>query len=93
MLRLLITVTCCLTIAACTGDKTTPTDGGQPKAGSGNTMADDDHGERKPLGAGFREKVMFATLNMDEKAGEAVTPRLRQIVAELTPYRGKRGQG
>ena len=50
-------------------------------------------GERKPLGAGFREKVMFATLNMDEKAGEAVTPRLRQIVAELTPYRGKRGQG
>ncbi|MBD8527952.1 serine/threonine-protein kinase [Pseudomarimonas arenosa] len=50
-------------------------------------------GDRRPLGAGFREKVMFATLNMEEKASEAVTPRLRQIVQELIPHRSRKGQG
>lgn len=50
-------------------------------------------GDRRPLSAGFREKVMFATLNMEEKASEAVTPRLRQIVSELLPHRSRSGKG
>jgi len=43
--------------------------------------------DKRPLGAGFRERVDFTTLNADSKAEEAVRPYLSGIVNELSPYR------
>jgi serine/threonine-protein kinase len=43
--------------------------------------------EKRPLGAGFRERVDFTSLNADSKAEEAVRPYLSGMVNELSPYR------
>lgn len=45
--------------------------------------------DKRPLGAGFRERVDFTTLNADTKAEEAVRPYLGSMVGELSPYRRK----
>lgn len=50
-------------------------------------------GERRPLGAGFRQKVDFTPLNVDTNTGEALAPNLSQLVRELTPYRSARAAG
>ncbi len=48
--------------------------------------------DKRPLGAGFREKVNFTTLNADTQAEEAVRPFLSGLVSELSPYR-RRAKG
>jgi serine/threonine-protein kinase len=50
-------------------------------------------GERRPLGAGFREKVDFTTLNLNENTREVLTPHLAQLVRELAPHRTRRAAG
>ncbi len=45
--------------------------------------------DKRPLGAGFRERIDFTTLNADSKAEEAVRPYLSGMVGELSPYRRK----
>jgi eukaryotic-like serine/threonine-protein kinase len=50
-------------------------------------------GERRPLGAGFRQKVDFTPLNVDANTGEALAPNLSQLVRELVPYRSARAAG
>jgi serine/threonine-protein kinase len=47
-------------------------------------------GEERPLGAGWREKVDFTTLNAEIKALEAVEPRLQGLVESLDEYRPRR---
>jgi serine/threonine-protein kinase len=48
-------------------------------------------GTRQPLGAGFKEKVDFTTLNANEKAEESIDPRLDRLLGDLSPYRRGRG--
>ena len=49
--------------------------------------------DKRPIGAGFREKVQFTSLNADSKAEEAVSPRLDRLLGELSPYRPGRSRG
>ena len=49
--------------------------------------------DKRPVGAGFREKVQFTSLNADTKAEEAVSPRLDRLLGELSPYRRVRSRG
>ena len=49
--------------------------------------------DKRPVGAGFREKVQFTSLNADTKAEEAVSPRLDRLLGELAPYRRGRSRG
>jgi serine/threonine-protein kinase len=50
-------------------------------------------GERRPLGAGFREKVDFTTLNLNENTREVLAPHLAQLLRELAPHRTRRAAG
>lgn len=47
-------------------------------------------GDERPLGAGWREKVDFTTLNAEIKALESVEPRLDGLVDALAEYRPRR---
>lgn len=47
-------------------------------------------GDQRPLGAGWREKVDFTTLNAQIKALESVEPRLDSLVDALSDYRPRR---
>jgi serine/threonine-protein kinase len=47
-------------------------------------------GDQRPLGAGWREKVDFTTLNADSKALESVEPRLDELADELAEFRPRR---
>jgi serine/threonine protein kinase len=47
-------------------------------------------GDQRPLGAGWREKVDFTTLNAEIKALESVEPRLDSLVDSLAEYRPRR---
>lgn len=47
-------------------------------------------GDERPLGAGWREKVDFTTLNAEIKALESVEPRLDSLVDALAAYRPRR---
>jgi eukaryotic-like serine/threonine-protein kinase len=44
-------------------------------------------GDERPLGAGWREKVDFTTLNAEIKALESIEPRLDSLVDMLADYR------
>ena len=50
-------------------------------------------GERRPLGAGFREKVDFSTMNVNEMTGDALNQHLPSLVRELTPHRSRSATG
>ena len=50
-------------------------------------------GDRRPLGAGFREKVDFTTHNVNENTEEVLAPHLAQLVRELAPHRSRRAAG
>ncbi len=43
--------------------------------------------DKRPLGAGFRERIDFTTLNADTQAEEAVRPYLSGIVNDLSAFR------
>ncbi len=47
--------------------------------------------DKRALGAGFREKIDFTTLNANTQAEEVLAPRLDRLLGELTPYRRGRG--
>lgn len=47
-------------------------------------------GDQRPLGAGWRERVDFTTLNAEIKALESVEPRLDSLVDVLSDYRPRR---
>lgn len=47
-------------------------------------------GDQRPLGAGWREKVDFTTLNAGIKALESIEPRLDSLVDALSDYRPRR---
>lgn len=47
-------------------------------------------GDQRPLGAGWREKVDFTTLNAEIKALESIEPRLDSLVDVLSDYRPRR---
>lgn len=47
-------------------------------------------GDQRPLGAGWREKVDFTTLNAQIKAMESIEPRLDSLVDSLSEYRPRR---
>ncbi len=47
-------------------------------------------GDQRPLGAGWRERVDFTTLNAEIKALESVEPRLDSVVDALSDYRPRR---
>jgi serine/threonine-protein kinase len=50
-------------------------------------------GDRRPLSAGFREKVDFSTMNVNEMTGEALAPHLSTLVRELVPHRSRSAAG
>lgn len=50
-------------------------------------------GERRALGAGFREKVDFTTHNVNENTQEVLAPHLAQLVRELVPHRSRSAAG
>ena len=50
-------------------------------------------GDRRPLGAGFREKVDFTTHNVNENTQEVLAPHLAQLVRELSPHRTRSAAG
>ena len=47
-------------------------------------------GDQRPLGAGWREKVDFTTLNAEIKALESIEPRLDGLVDTLAEFRPRR---
>lgn len=47
-------------------------------------------GDQRPLGAGWRERVDFTTLNAEIKALESIEPRLDSLVDALSDYRPRR---
>lgn len=47
-------------------------------------------GDQRPLGAGWRERVDFTTLNAEIKALESIEPRLDSLVDVLSDYRPRR---
>ncbi|MCK7592489.1 serine/threonine-protein kinase [Pseudomarimonas salicorniae] len=50
-------------------------------------------GDRRPLSAGFREKVDFSTMNVNEMTGEALAPHLATLMRELAPHRTRSAAG
>ena len=45
------------------------------------------------IGSGWSEKVMFTTLNADDKAREAIEPLMGEVVESLGEFRGRRDRG
>ncbi|MDW8478593.1 MAG: hypothetical protein RML12_00250 [Xanthomonadales bacterium] len=46
--------------------------------------------ESRALGAGWREKVDFTTLNAEQQAAQALRPHLSALLDALAPYRPAR---
>ena len=49
-------------------------------------------GDKRPLGPGFREKVDFTNLNVDENTGLALRAHMAQLMREAAEAR-RRGAG
>ena len=47
-------------------------------------------GDQRPLGAGWREKVDFTTLNAEQKSLESIEPRLDSLIDALSEFRPRR---